>query len=97
MKKLVYIFRRTEFCANFKNKKLTEIFEELNSAFKINPSLRFVLHELHGLQHCRYYYPADNHKFFQFVLTLAIKEDLHKLKKNNRAERPFRPMCTSWS
>ena len=45
-KKTVYNFRLTEYSPAFINEKLSEIFNELKCAIKINLSLGFVLHDL---------------------------------------------------
>ena len=84
-KKTVYNFRLNEYKPAFIKEKLTEIFNELNRAVKLNLSLGFVLHDLAETQEYRYFYPADNNPLFQLPLTLANEEDLDKL--NNKIEQ----------
>ena len=93
-KKTVYNFRLTEYRPTFINEKLSEIFNELNCAVKINLSLGFVLHDLVGTQDYRYFYPADNNPLFQLPLTLANKEDLDKLK-NKIEQKDLFNQCLS--
>ena len=96
-KKTVYISRLTEYSPTFINEKLTESFNELNCAVKINLSLGFVLHDLVETQDYRYFYPADNNPLFQLSLTL-VNEDLgQQIEDQNRPERLIQPMCISSS
>ena len=93
-KKTVYIFRLTKYSPTFINEKLTEIFNELNCAVKINLSLGFVLHDLVETQDYRYFYPANNIPLFQLPLTVANEDNLDKLK-NKIEQRDAFNQCVS--
>ena len=93
-KKTVYNFRLTEYSPTFNDEKLTEIFNELNCAVKINLSLGFVLHDLVETQEYRYFYPAGNSPLFQLPLTLENEEDLDKLK-NKIEQKDLFNQCVS--
>ena len=93
-KRTVYKFRLTEYSPTFINEKLTEIFNELNCAVKINISLGFVLHDLDETQEYRYFYPADNNPLFQLPLAVAKEEDHDKLKNKNEQKDLFN-QCVS--
>ena len=54
-KKTVYNFPLTEYSPTFVKEKLTEIFNELNCAVKINLSLGIILHDLVETQDFRYF------------------------------------------
>ena len=97
-KKTVYNSRLTQYSPTFINEKLTESFNELSCAVKINLSLGFVLHDLVETQDYRYFYPADNNPLFQLPLTLVNEEDLgQQIEDQNRPERLIQPMCISSS
>ena len=93
-KKTVYNFRLPEYSPTFIKEKLTEIFNELNCAVKINLFMGFVLHDLIETQDYRYFYPTDNNPLFQLPLTLANEEDLDKLK-NKIEQKDLFNQCVS--
>ena len=90
-KKTVYNFRFTEYSPTFINEILSEIFNEVNFAVKINLSLGIVLLDLVETQFNIYVYPADNNALFQLPLTLGNEEDLDKLKNKIEQKELFDP------
>ena len=82
----ICIFQVTEYTPNFIDEKLTEFFNELGCAAKINKSLGIVFHDLVETQDYRYFSTADNNPNFNLPLRVANKEDLHKMKSKVQQE-----------
>ena len=66
--------------------KLREVFQNLNSAVKLNLSFGFVLHDRIESGEYRYYYAADNNPVFPTPITLENESDLLTLQSRLEQE-----------
>ena len=76
----VYIFQFSKLDPNLVNEKLSQVFEKLGCAAKINIALGFALRKIETGEY-RYFYAHENNTLFDKSMLLRTKADLNTIQK----------------